>query len=374
MKNIIAKSFRIFWKICSYLLIAILLLELFSFLAISTINFFIYGRLKDGTKSEYDAYTLYTSSFFMPVFPPVFENPDSPNLRHIWFFGGSTMRAGEAHPVNTIPSMVIQELNTQDSKTSYSAENFGISSYNSLMETKLLVREYAERERWPDLVVFYDGINDCNYFSVYRHYQAHESMPKVKGLIESYHKSPVGIFKPIYAAVSASFSKELYDKFVYTFTPLTAESPATREFIDFTLRRYDFVDRLVKAHGGKFQLFLQPVYWAEQCSKKEAVPEHILAQEGVPTEKEEKFTYVRKNMNLLYSLLEEALKDRPYYMNLRDSLCERTEAAYTHDGVHNTDYGRAMVAKAMLPAIQKALPDTSEKEDKLTGELGMESR
>lgn len=76
----------------------------------------------------------------------------------VWFFGGSTMFGFSAQrDDHTIPSEVVRlaEADGVDVR----AHNFGSPGYVNMQETALAAQLLAAGER-PDLMVFYDGIND----------------------------------------------------------------------------------------------------------------------------------------------------------------------------------------------------------------------
>ena len=111
------------------------------------------------------------------------------------------------------------------------------------METKYFQKITIESpEPRPDVIVFYDGANDCSYFSQYRTPYAHHGYRRARGLIESYYRSVFGIFKPLNAALYSSFTKEIYDKIVLIFTPVEIGSDSLRQFLDKTEQRYDYLN------------------------------------------------------------------------------------------------------------------------------------
>lgn len=76
----------------------------------------------------------------------------------VWFFGGSTMFGFSAQrDLHTIPSEVVR-LAEADGRA-VRAHNFGSPGYVNMQETLLAAQLLAAEER-PDLIVFYDGIND----------------------------------------------------------------------------------------------------------------------------------------------------------------------------------------------------------------------
>jgi lysophospholipase L1-like esterase len=81
----------------------------------------------------------------------------APPALEIFMFGGSTLWGTGVRDEFTIPSLVAREL--ERSGLPASVTNFGESGYVSTQGLIALERQ-LQRGRRPDLVVFYDGIND----------------------------------------------------------------------------------------------------------------------------------------------------------------------------------------------------------------------
>ncbi len=79
----------------------------------------------------------------------------------IWAFGGSTMWGYGAPDSLTIPALLHHTLDTRQDRP-VCVVNHSERAYNSTQQVMRLERELRRRRR-PDLVVFYDGLNDANY-------------------------------------------------------------------------------------------------------------------------------------------------------------------------------------------------------------------
>lgn len=77
----------------------------------------------------------------------------------VWFFGGSTMWGWGQRDAHTIPSEVARLA--EDAGTPIDVVNFGQLAWVQWQEVLALEQELATRPA-PDMIVFYDGVNDVN--------------------------------------------------------------------------------------------------------------------------------------------------------------------------------------------------------------------
>jgi lysophospholipase L1-like esterase len=323
-----------------WLIVSAVLIEVLSFLVIITSNYLIYGQVRDGDPVRYDPYTLFVSEKSPR---PTTHNPPAPDrqtYKIIWLFGGSTMNGATLDDDKTIPSFLARDLNQTEPVLPAYLINFGEPSFNSLMETKYLQKTLIEQPVRPDIIIFYDGANDCAYFAQNRTPYAHLGYRRLRGLIESYHHSFFGVLKPLNAALYASFTKELYDKIRQGVIPLEADSLELRQFVDSAEKRYDYVNQVALGFGARFLLFWQPFWWVEtsQVSPAVAQRENIIVGQHMA---------LRYNFEVINRALADRLKDKPYFIDFRNVLCARTQPAYQDDGIHLQDVGHKMVAGQM---------------------------
>lgn len=83
----------------------------------------------------------------------------APARQSVWFFGGSTMWGTGQRDSATIPAVVARSLESIDRRGVH-VRNFGETGYVSTQGLIRLLLELRAGER-PDVVVFYDGINDA---------------------------------------------------------------------------------------------------------------------------------------------------------------------------------------------------------------------
>ena len=104
------------------------------------------------------------------------NNSDAEDALRVWVFGGSTAWGEGAPDDETIPSHLARLMNAWGVDTTI--KNLGERGYVSTQEVVFLYRELQAGRR-PDVVVFYDGINDA---------AAASNWPEVPGSHVSLHR------------------------------------------------------------------------------------------------------------------------------------------------------------------------------------------
>lgn len=87
-------------------------------------------------------------------------NCDAPHKMTVWIFGGSTMYGTAVPDWATIPSYLSRELNGR-SDDCVVVSNFGVEGYVTDQEL-ILLGEQLKAGGHPDIVIFYDGVNDSS--------------------------------------------------------------------------------------------------------------------------------------------------------------------------------------------------------------------
>ena len=342
------KFIRIPLSIIKWLVVTTILLEVLCFIVVTISNYAVYGSPFEGSRARYDAHTLFLQD--IAPRPTKYEKPiNSPNARYvIWMFGGSTMRGSTSDDGKTIPAFVAKGMNSGRESIHYTVINFGINSFNSLLETKYLQKLLIEETEKPDLIIFYDGANDCSYFAQYRTPYGHHGYRRVRALIESYRNSFFGLFKALNAALQASFCRELYDKLRQVAVPIKADDPVLKAFVDLTEKRYDHISKLAGCYGAEFIMIWQPAYWVETGSVSSSVHE----QEKKYMLNVKKFPFFEHNFTTVYNALESRLCPKPYGISFRNILRARKEPVYKADGVHLNDRGRQEAGTALVRLLK----------------------
>jgi lysophospholipase L1-like esterase len=349
----VKRFFRALGVGLKWLILALVCVEVFSFLVITATNYLIFGQPWEGSPVNYDAYAIFLN---VDGVQPTLHNPPKTDTsvvanppRRLWLLGGSTMRGGWVKPGETIPSYLAAIINQPGNPDKVIVTNYGENSFNSLLETKYLQKLLIETDKAPDLIIFYDGANDCSYFDLYRTSQAHYGYRRLEGLVEGYRRSFFSLFKPLYGALYSSYSMELFDRFRQTMVPVYPNNPAPREFVAETGKRYEHVRRLARAYGAKFLLVWQPIMWGETGK----VDPRVKEQEKNLDVMGARFLKVRENFATTYDMLMSHIKNKPYFVDFRNALCDRTSLVYESDGVHLKPPGNKMVAIRMAEMLKE---------------------
>ena len=339
--------FRFFCRVIKWLILIVVSVELLSFITITLSNYFIGGKFRDmSSVVVYDPYTIFLKAGG-PRRTTGCREPSDNSSPVIWIFGGSTMRGDTDDDGKTIPSLVAARLSSQG-YPDIRILNYGENSFGSLQETKYFQKLLIENPLKPDLVIFYDGVNDSSHFTEFRVRGAHYGFRRLQGLVESYQKSPVGVLKPLMAAVYASFTRELFEKVRNLSTRIDRQSPELREYAADCRRRYDHVSTMADAYGAGFLLLWQPWMWIEN---EESVPETIRYREREYPANKQSTELLKHNHRTVNRAIYQEVKDEPYFIDMRNVLCSRDQYAYKKDGVHLTDYGREVVARRIAEIL-----------------------
>ncbi len=315
-------------------------------------NYLLYGTLWGHIPVRYDPDALFLMLAENP--PSKFNSVSSdPRLnRTIWMFGGSTVRGHADKDENkTLPALVAMFLNAEARPYHFTVVNLGEYGFNSVLESRYLQKALIDNRSGPDIVVFYDGGNEAFQFVEYRQPRGHIGYRRLKAFIESYRSSWFGLLKPVNAAVHASFTKELYDKLNLFFYPVEPDSPALKQMVSSAVKRYDHVARVAQCYGSQFILIWQPMLWVEKCES----PKEVKALERNAFLDTEKFVGMKASVNATYEALENVLQHKPYFVSLRDALCNRTVPAYWPDGIHLRYKGNGVIAHQIAKILKRRM-------------------
>jgi hypothetical protein len=187
----------------------------------------------------------------------------------VYFFGGSTMWGTGADDASTIPSLVTQ-------LGGYRSENFGESGWLAHQSLVLLIQLLQEGRR-PDIVVFYDGVNEVAH-KCRREVgpTAHAREGRVKTALKATEAENVYglqyMAQPLLAlarVVADRVSVWTRDRGTHLGSQFVCHTDASRaqRVAEGLIQDWDVARRLVESYGGKFVGILQPVVYYSDTKK-----------------------------------------------------------------------------------------------------------
>lgn len=266
---------------------------------------------------------------------------DSPEAYRVFMFGGSTLWGMGAPDSGTIPAYVQAALDAQRDQP-VCVINYGEFSFVNTQEVIRLMLELREGNI-PDLVIFYDGINDV--------VSAHQN--GVAGL----HRQ-MGVFAPLFTEQTSSGSLSDWLRNTYTARFLsgligrgggstgmlmpTSDTPLAQGVVDAYLGNYGIVDALAAAYGFDYIFIWQPVLF---IGEKPMTPEEALLVQAVPDGLDDLYTES-------YALVEAAAPEHPNLFYLAGVFDNTTEMVYL-DHQHLIPEGNAIVAREIVALLER---------------------
>lgn len=180
-------------------------------------------------------------------------NSAGPDARKVWFFGGSTTWGSGVDDASTIPSQFAKASGLR-------TENFADAGYIAHQGLLQLIQLLQDGQR-PDLVVFYDGVNDTLFkcrSELGPH--SHEREQQIATLLKtSANPHSFSYYFAPFTKLAQNISRETgratgAEEFDCHTNPAKA-----RAIADNLIQDWQFAKHLVEMHGGKFLAVLQPV-------------------------------------------------------------------------------------------------------------------
>jgi lysophospholipase L1-like esterase len=193
---------------------------------------------------------------------------DNGRAYSIWMFGGSTMWGDGAPDSLTIPSFLAHEY--QRSGRPVCVRNYGQLAYVNTQEVIRLFLELKRTPRRPDLVIFYDGINDV--FSLYQgdEIDVHENFDSVKQKLSAVlaWQTDEEAFRYLRGSSIYLLLMRLKRHFGRAGAKppppaMISEEDVKRQFDVAYLKNIDTVELLAREYGFACTFFWQPVIYVE---------------------------------------------------------------------------------------------------------------
>ena len=299
------------------------------------------------------------------------NNSDAEDALKVWVFGGSTAWGEGAPDGETIPSHLATLMNAWDVDTT--VKNLGERGYVSTQEVVFLYRELQAGKR-PDVVVFYDGINDAAAASNWPEVPgSHVSLHRIRdrfqfGEVPSERRRDfvrsLGIYKASRIVLDRLEARERSARLRQD----DVDIDITPKFLDANFRFLggQAVDvwmanlELVMALGNEFDftaLFaLQPSLWTDgkplHVSEKRILAEHL---------ERRAMTHIMATRAEMSAILQERRRDGTLPPNVHDlaDVFSTLEEPVFIDYVHTSGLGYRMVAEAMFERLREHLCGTT---------------
>jgi hypothetical protein len=180
-------------------------------------------------------------------------NENTTGSKTAYFFGGSTMWGDGADDAGTIPSQFA-------TITGVRSENFAERGYTA-HQNLILLMQLLQKGHRPDLVVFYDGVNEVLHkCRIELTADSHERERQFETVLRSslvadsfsHYAEPLFTFaRNVQRELRRAAATEEYD----CHSNLTKRQAIASNLI----RDWEFARYLVERHGGQFLAILQPV-------------------------------------------------------------------------------------------------------------------
>lgn len=271
----------------------------------------------------------------------------------IFFFGGSTMWGSGVRDAYTLPSLIGSELSKAGINPAIS--NFGETGYVLSQEVTQLVIE-LKQGNIPDLVVFYDGVNDL--FSSYQTGEA--GLPQ-----NEYHRElefntlteKKKAFKVFFRSLSTlSTVRFIRQRFGRSNILPEYKHPAPLAMLaEATVQQYNENIRLINALARQYE-FEAVFYWQPTLFSKNTLTAYEKA------EKEKVLALAGFNREVNDNLFKDELHyESIHFYNLSELLVEYREPLFI-DWCHLGEDGHVIVSNTikdhLMPLLVPADPET----------------
>lgn len=256
----------------------------------------------------------------------------------IFAFGGSTMWGDGARDPYTIPSWLSKMIHN-DSLPPVQITNFGNSAYLRTHENILLMKE-LQKGHIPDIVIFYDGVNDaisCGFHHA-------PGIPQ-SAINRSKEFNVQGDRRRLLSMlIRASFTVRLIRQMLprQPFEPQETVDykGLTASFVEHYRQSLNITDALAKAYGFICLNYWQPVIYTK---------EHLTNMDQVIIDD---IPYYQPYFQAFYQGIREdvGLNNRKNFRDISFLLDDTTQ--YYYDLCHISEEGNRLIAEEMYPEVK----------------------
>jgi hypothetical protein len=265
-------------------------------------------------------------------------NGQSSSKKIAYFFGGSTMWGAGSDDGGTIPSQF-------SAIAGIHSENFGERGWTAHQSLMLLIQLIQEGHR-PDLVVFYDGVNEVFYKCNRVHNaESHGWEKQIAGFINEPVKSSTftHYFAPVEALavrVQRALTRARGADETNNYAADCHQNPTkAKDIAENLLRDWQLAEQLVTAYGGEFIAVLQPLMFYSHARANQSALSPF-------------YQHLKAQYDAIYPLLIERLGSSGRYHNFISAL-DRDENLYL-DFCHLGPKGNHYVASKIAEIVSSS--------------------
>ena len=270
----------------------------------------------------------------------------------VFMFGGSAMWGEGAPDTKTIPSYLLQEIE-RETGGSACVINFAESAWTSTQSLIALIAE-IQKEHIPDLVIFYDGVNDANVVLTsgkrFTHANLSEFATRLEGTAVPLHTRIMRnsqVARLLYTYVQDQKQDSGLPALVFDKDATTLNKYITTTYV----QNYQIVDALADQYGFDYAFFWQPVIG---YGEKALTPDEdtMLQDAKAIRVKLDEETYDRMHfLHLVYDTITPVLASLEHVYNLSHLFDDQKKSMYI-DFVHVTPEANQMVALEMFDRLK----------------------
>ncbi len=256
------------------------------------------------------------------------------SLQSIHFFGGSTMWGEGSDDQHTIPALVNSAL------PDFAVYNHAQLAYNTRQELDALITLYSGTTK-PDLVVFYDGVNDAAFLcpSEIDQLPAHRLVPTFR---EKLYVKKSSLMKEVFFKLFLENIIRVINQYSDTTKKPSpydciSDPDKAEEIAEIFIKNWEMAHEMVTARGGKFIAVLQPAAFIGKPHT-----DHLKLDQDLG-----------KNFSEVYRRIKLKIAERkhPWIYDLSDQF-DGDEIIYI-DFCHVSSNGNEIMAKAISKVIQE---------------------
>lgn len=274
----------------------------------------------------------------------------------VWMFGGSTMWGAGSPDWLTIPSLLAEQY--EKSGMPVCVRNYGTSAWVSTQEVIELMQELKRTPRKPDLVVFYDGVNDA--FTLYQSgmIDVPQNNDRIKNKLQSGDPMQTGWNHPRSNSMLQMFLESKTFLSISRIgaglrrarngsqsvsTPQPSSDLIQTQMEVAYLKNLDLVGALGREYGFQYAFFWQPVMLVGR--KRLSDEEKIILRKTLATNNGMQETFEK-----MYSLA--GSEKRQKFFDIADALDNREDTIYI-DFAHIGPEGNRLVAGRMYGILRQ---------------------